>query len=364
MIVSGLEVRRELDAARDCQGVKPYSDIPVSPMERFFADKRILVTGGAGFIGANLVTALQSYPVKELVVLDNLFTGRLENLKGSQSILRFVNGSVEDYGLVRELVGNADVVFHLAARNIIVSTTQPQEDFATNTQGTFNILEACRQVGVDKVVYASSVSIYGNVAHLPITENDLPYPLNPYAASKLCGESYCHAYFETYGVPVTIVRYSNVYGPFQSPTNPYCGVVSKFVERSMKGQALPIHGDGEQTRDFTYVEDAVDATLRAAVSPQAVGETFNIGTGTEVSINRLAELINEIVWGKDGCTHVEYVEKRDIDNVRRRVVSIEHARRVLRWFPRFTLREGLIKTVEWIKRESEAPQRRNGETRA
>lgn len=312
------------------------------------AGKRVLVTGGAGFIGTNLVRRLGSLPVKSLIVLDNLFTGCLENLEGIGQQVDFVNGSVENPEVVRQLVGSADIVFHLAARNIIVSTSCPYDDFESNTRGTFNILEACRNVGIERLVYASSVSVYGNPIHLPLDEDDMLYPLNPYAASKLCGESYCRAYFETYGVPVTILRYSNVYGPYQSPSNPYCGVVSRFIERAFGSQPLQIHGDGEQTRDFTYVEDVVDATIQACTSPQALGGTFNIGTGIELSINRLAELVSLMVVGPGVSPNVEHLDRRDIDNVRRRVVSIERARRVLRWSPKFSILAGLQRTVEWF----------------
>ncbi len=314
--------------------------------EEYFQDKRILVTGGAGFVGTNLVMALAKLQPRRVTVLDNLFTGKRENLAGLD--VEFINGDVNDFELVSELVKRSDMVFHLAARNIIVSTTDPQSDFATNTRGTFNVLEAARGSDVERVVYTSSVSIFGNAVHLPIDEEDQVYPLNPYGASKLCGESYCHAYYETYNVPVTIVRYSNVYGPYQFPANPYCGVISKFIEWASMGKPLQIHGDGEQTRDFTYVEDAVEATIRAAVKPQALGGTFNVGTAIEVSINQLAKTVLEVVDG-GRTSSLQYVQKRDIDNVRRRVLSIERSRRVLRWSPSYTLREGLRKTWEWAR---------------
>ena len=316
----------------------------------YFRGKRILVTGGAGFVGTNLVLALSKLEPKKITVLDNLFTGKRENLIGLD--LQFIRGDIGDFELVQDLVRQSDVVFHLAARNIIVSTKEPQKDFSTNTGGTFNILEAARSSNVERVVYTSSVSIFGNAVHLPIDEDDEVYPLNPYAASKLCGESYCHAYFETYNVPVTIVRYSNVYGPFQLPTNPYCGVISKFIDRGAKGAPLQIHGDGEQTRDFTYIADAVEATVRAASSPQALGGTFNVGTAVEISVNHLARTILEVVFGGKSTSVIEYIQKRDIDNVRRRVLSIERSRRVLRWSPRYTLRDGLTKTWEWVGKYS------------
>ena len=184
-----------------------------------------------------------------------------------------------DAPLVRDLVADASVVFHMAARNIIASTKNPRDDFETNIGGTLNVLLAARDSRPDRVVYTSSASVYGNPRSIPINEDDPLVLLSPYAVSKLGGENYCNAFHESYGLPVAVVRYSNVFGEGQRPDNPYCGVVSKFFAAAMAGEPLSIHGDGEQTRDYTYVDDAVAATLMAAIHPRAEGEVFNIGTG-------------------------------------------------------------------------------------
>ncbi len=204
---------------------------------------RVLVTGGAGFVGANLVRRLLRGGAR-VTVLDDLFTGRLENLP--REGVEFVQGSVCDPGTVEKLVREAEVVFHAAARNIVVSTRNPREDFETNIGGTLNVLMAAKAAGerVRRVVYTSSTSVYGNPRHLPINEDDHLSLLTPYAVSKLGGENYCMAFFESYGVPATAVRYSNVYGPGQDPANPYCGVVAKFIESLFAGRAPVIHGDG------------------------------------------------------------------------------------------------------------------------
>ncbi len=308
-----------------------------------FFGKRVLVTGGAGFIGSNLVDRLVEMKAS-VTVLDDLFTGDLKHIQYREHI-HFVEGSVTDYKLVEELVGESELVFHLAARNMIVSTKTPYLDFEVNARGTFNVLLAARRRGVKRLVYASSVSVYGNPRYLPINENDGYNILNPYAASKMTGENYCQAFYETYGVPVTIVRYSNVYGVKQSPANPYCGVVAKFFNQVMQGQPPHIHGDGEQTRDFTYVDDVVEATILAALSPRAEGETFNVSTGIEISVNELAREILR-VCGRE--MEPVYVDRRDIDNIRRRVMNIEKIRKVLRWIPTVTLREGLRRTYQWL----------------
>jgi len=309
-----------------------------------FRNKKVLVTGGAGFIGSNLVNKL----VKEgavVTVLDDLFTGRKENIAFLKEI-KFVEGSVTDYDLVAELVKKSEIVFNLAVRNIIVSTTSPLLDFQVNGGGTFNVLLAAKNYGVERVVYTSSASVYGNPRYLPINEDDHLSTLNPYAASKLSGESYASAFYESYGVPVVVLRYSNVYGINQSPLNPYCGVISKFFDRIMNGQAPHIHGDGEQTRDFTYVDDVVEATLLAALNPKAEGEVFNVGSGKETSINELVYYIMELV---DTTVSPVYIDKRDIDNIRRRVLNIEKIRRVLRWVPNTALTKGLEKTYDWLR---------------
>jgi len=249
-----------------------------------------------------------------------------------------------DPDTVGRAVGEAEFVVHAAARNIIVSTQNPREDFETNIGGTLNVLMAARRSHVRRIVYASSASVYGNPRYLPINEDEGLSTLSPYAVSKLAGEHYCLAFYESYGVPTTIVRYSNVYGPNQSPDNPYCGVVAKFIESVSLGEAPQIHGDGEQTRDFTYVDDAVEGTLLALASPRADGQVFNLGTGTETTVNQLAKLVLEL-YGSDIAP--AYVDRRDIDNIRRRVLNIEHARKILRWVPCVVLREGLRRTIAW-----------------
>ncbi len=313
-------------------------------LDRSFGGRRILVTGGAGFVGSVLVSRLAEAGAR-VTVLDDLFTGRRDVIP---SVVEFVEGSVTDVELVRELVARSSLVFHLAARNIVASTANPRSDFETNIGGTLNVLLAARESKVERVVYTSSASIYGNPRSIPINEEDHLQPLTPYAVSKLGGENYCFAFYESYGLPVASVRYSNIYGPGQRPENPYCGVISKFFVSADQGQPLQVHGDGAQTRDFTYIDDAVEATLTAAVHPRAEGEVFNIGTGIETSVNELARLIGESL-GLEAL--VDHIDRRDVDNIRRRVVNIEKARRMLRWSPQVTLPRGLALTAEWFRRE-------------
>jgi UDP-glucose 4-epimerase len=320
---------------------------------RAFAGRRVLVTGGAGFVGGALVRRLAEAGAR-VTVLDDLFTGRAETVPTS---VELVQGSVVDEGLVRKLVGDASVVFHLAARNIIASTKDPREDFTTNIGGTLNVLLAARERKVDRIVYTSSTSIYGNPRSIPINEDDPPVVLSPYAVSKLGGEQYCLAFYESYGLPVSVVRYSNVFGIGQRPDNPYCGVVAKFFAAVINGCPMQVHGDGEQTRDYTYIDDAVDATLLAAIQPRAEGEVFNVGTGIETSVNDLAARIGEAVGVPVDIVHID---RRDIDNIRRRVVNIEKARRMLRWSPQVTLTEGLNRTAAWMQVSSFDPANRPG----
>jgi UDP-glucose 4-epimerase len=319
-----------------------------------FADKKVLVTGGAGFVGSNLVTKL-SEEGAIITVLDDLFTGDFSNIKFHNNIT-FIKGSVADYDLVEDLIQKNPIVFNLAARNIIVSTQRPREDFNVNVGGMLNILIAAKKHGVEKIVYTSSASVYGNARYLPVNEDDRLNILNPYAASKLAAENYCMAFYESYGIPVTILRYSNVYGVNQSPTNPYCGAVSKFFNWVLSDTPPQIHGDGEQTRDFTCVDDAVEATMLAALSKKVDGEVLNIGTGKETTVKHLVNLIIEIS-GKD--IQPILINRRDIDNIRRRVLNIEKVRKDLRWIPSTTLEEGLAKTYQWLNSKDFSLQTQN-----
>jgi len=306
---------------------------------------KVLVTGGAGFIGSNIVKKLIAEG-SSVFVLDNLFSGKLENLPQSP-LLEFIEGSVTDYNIFLKLAKEVDIIIHEAARNIIISIENPKEDYEVNVGGTLNVLLAAREAEVNRVVYASSVSIYGNSRYLPINEDDGYNLLSPYAVSKFAGENYCAAFYESYNLPTAIVRYSNIYGKNQNPENPYCGVIGKFFAKVLANLPPEIHGDGEQTRDFTYIDDAVKATLLAAVSEKAIGKVYNVGSGRETNINYLAKYIIEIC-GKNLIPI--HIDRRDIDNVRRRVMNIERIRKELRWEPETNLENGLKKTKVWIEK--------------
>jgi UDP-glucose 4-epimerase len=306
--------------------------------------KRILVTGGAGFVGSNLVKTLLNNFDCEVTVLDDLFTGDLNNLNNLK--INFIEGSVEDFQLVTNVISKQDVVFHLAARNIIVSNKNPREDLQTNVIGSFNVFEACRVNNIERVVYSSTSSIYGNPESMPISEEDKKSFLSFYSSSKFSAEVYAMTYFQVYDLPISIVRYSNVYGYNQLPTNPYCGVIGKFFISAMRGEKIRIHGDGEQTRDYTFINDAIDATISAAIYERAIGNAYNVGTGIEVSVNRLAEII---IKQTKSSSCIEYIDKRDIDNIRRRVINIEKSRLDLKYHPQINLTKGIQMTHSWMK---------------
>ena len=308
-------------------------------MRRAFAGRRALVTGGAGFIGAAVARRLAESGA-EVSVLDDLSTGRTKAVPPGATL---IHGSVTDFNTVRDLVAEHSLIFHLAARGIVASTRNPREDFETNVLGTLNLLLAARECHVERLVHGSSASIYGNPRSIPINEDDVLVPLSPYAVSKLSGEQYCLAFYESYDVPAAVVRYSNVYGPGQRLDNPYSGAVTKFLSSAIAHRPLSIHGDGQQTRDFTFIDDAVDATLVAGMHPRAEGEVFNVGTGIETSV---IELVRAIAVVLSVQPEVEHIDRRDVDNIRRRVVNIEKIRRMLRWSPQVTLEAGLRHTAE------------------
>lgn len=311
---------------------------------RELAGSQVLVTGGAGFIGCNVANRLLEAGAV-VTVVDDLSAGHERNLRSGVKIIR---GTVTDLPLIRELARDASIVIHLAARSIASSTENPYADFQVNIGGTLNVLMAVRGTAVRRVVYASSSSVYGNAPSLPANEDDVPDVLSPYSVSKLAGEHYCEAFYETYGVKTVALRYSNVYGPAQRPENPYTGVVSKFLSSVMSRHPLLIFGDGKQTRDYTFVDDVVEATLRAAIIPKAEGRVYNVGTGCETSVNTLAAMTARI-GGISLCC--KRVEGRKIDNIHRRAVNIQKIRRELGWAPKVLLEEGLRRTYEWMERE-------------
>lgn len=290
---------------------------------------KALVTGGAGFIGTNLVNRL-SQDGYEVTVLDDLSAKNPFQFGAG----RLIKVSVTNRDEVMALVGQADVVFHLAARTMALSIQYPYEDLEVNTGGMLNVILAALKWNVP-VVYTSSSAVYGNGWLLPFTESTPVDLLTPYAATKFAAECYCQAYRSA---PIAIVRQSNVYGPYQHPDNPYCGVVAKLVKRAGEGQPMIIHGDGQQTRDFTYVEDAIDAILLA--SQKGIGQVVNIGTGVETSILGLAQMIGE---------QFKFTPRRDIDLIRRRVLDCSKAERVLGWQAKTDLGTGLALTREWLQ---------------
>ncbi len=312
---------------------------------------KALVTGGAGFIGSNLVRVLRNKYGFAVTVLDDLFTGDLNNLRGISENIEFLEGSVLNAELLKYAVQDKQLVFHLAARNIIVSSQDPLMDLAVNAQGTLQLLRTCQQIGDSpKIVYASTASIYGTANYLPISETAAVNPSSFYAVSKFAGEGYCGVFSKLYGLPVTILRYSNVYGYNQTTANPYCGVIGKFLERSLENEPLLIHGDGEQTRDFTFVEDAVEAAILAALSGQSAGKVYNVGTGTETSVNQLAQLI---IQATHSGSQTKYIERRDIDNIQRRVLNAKRLQQELNFVPRYGLDAGLKLTIKWFKENRE-----------
>jgi UDP-glucose 4-epimerase len=310
-----------------------------------YAGRRVLVTGGAGFVGAALARRLSEHGA-EVTVLDDLTTGRDDALPDEVTLVR---GSVTDPEAVSSLVAAHPLVFHLAARGILASTSEPRRDFETNAGGTLNLLLAARRCKVDRIVYASSASVYGNARTTPMSEDDRPAPLSPYAVSKLTGEHYCLACAESYGLPVAVLRYSNVYGPDHHTGHAYSGVVTKFVSSVVGGRPMQVHGDGLQTRDFTFIDDVVDATLIAGRHPRAEGHVFNVGTGVETSVLDLAGAV-AMTLGADA--EIEHIPRREIDNIRRRRVNVEKIRGMLGWSPRVPLDAGLRRTVESLAASS------------
>jgi UDP-glucose 4-epimerase len=311
--------------------------------------RKVLVTGGLGFIGHNLVKALVLDYQCDVIVVDNCVNSNESVLSQIHGRYQFEKISVLDTEKLFPLFDGVDYIFHLACIQIAASSKSPVLDMQVNAQSTLQMLEFIKKnelPDLKRFVYTSSCSVFGSSVKLPATEDDPTKVLSNYAASKLLGENYTMVYGRSYNIPISVVRYSNVYGYGQSPRNPYCGVLGKFVHNALTGEKLSIFGDGEQTRDYTFITDAIQATILSAVHPMALGEVFNIGTCVETSVNKLVEIIGAQI---PNCT-VENVPERDIDNIRRRMIGIEKIHERLSWSPKIGMKEGIALTLEWYKK--------------
>jgi nucleoside-diphosphate-sugar epimerase len=302
---------------------------------------RFLVTGGAGFIGSHLVRRLLERGDR-VRVLDNFSTGSRTNLAGLEPDLEIIEGDLRSHDRVGAAARGADVVLHLGALPSVPRSVQdPLTTNAVNVDGTLNVLTAARDLGAGKVVFASSSSIYGSDGPLPRHEDLQPRPISPYAVSKLAAESYCTSFSRTYGLETVCLRYFNVYGPNQSPASQYAAVVPRFVTALRDGRPVTIHGDGTQTRDFTYVTDVVDATLMAADLRDECPPVLNVAAGGSTSVARLAEAIAAVLGVE---VEHERLPARP-DEVRHSTADITRAVRILGFRPAVTVERGLEMTV-------------------
>jgi UDP-glucose 4-epimerase len=307
--------------------------------------KRALVTGGAGFIGSHLVEGLlaRGYQVR---VLDNFATGRRENLVPMATDIELLEGDVCNLTTVRNAVRQVEIVFHEAALpSVPRSVKNPLESNEVNIAGTLNVLLAARDAGVRRVVYASSSSAYGDTPTLPKVETLPPDPLSPYAVGKLAGEQYMKVFAALYGLSTISLRYFNIFGPRQDPTTQYAGVIAKFITCALEGKPYPVFGDGEQSRDFTYVENAVAANLSAAECEFDGSPIVNIARGERTTLNQIIAMVNELTGNK---IPIQYNPPRAGD-VRHSQADITRAKEILGYQPTVDIREGLRRTLEWYR---------------
>ena len=304
----------------------------------------VVVTGGAGFIGSHLVEALvrRNYKVR---VVDNLVTGKKENIDHLKGEFEWVEGDLAEFSVAQRALKGSYAVFHEAAiPSVPRSVLEPLLSHQSGPTTTINVLEAARLAGTKRVIFAASSSAYGNTEELPKHEAMLPRPLSPYAAGKLAGEYYVRVYARTMGLDGVSLRYFNIFGPRQDPSSPYSGVISVFCKSLLNGQAPRIYGDGQQTRDFTYVENAVHANLLALDSEKTLkGQVLNVGTGQSISLVGLAEAMNEILETK---LEPRFEPARPGD-VRDSLASLDRIKEVLDYEPLVDFREGLERTLQW-----------------
>jgi nucleoside-diphosphate-sugar epimerase len=308
-----------------------------------------LVTGGAGFIGSHLVEELVRRGERVRIV-DNLVTGKRHNI-AHLSPIEFIEGDLADLAVAQRVVADVDYVLHQAAIPSVPRSVQdPITSNRANIDASLNILVAARDAGVKRLIYAGSSSAYGDTPTLPKVETMPTAPLSPYALQKLVAEQYCQMFTRLYGLETVTIRYFNVFGPRQDPSSPYSGVISLFISALCEGQQPTIYGDGEHTRDFTYVANVVDGVLRACEAKEASGEVINVATGGRISLNQLFRTLRDLT-----AASVEpiYAEPRAGD-VKDSQADITQARRILGYEPKVTFAEGLNRTVAWY-RTSQVP---------
>jgi nucleoside-diphosphate-sugar epimerase len=310
---------------------------------------RYVVTGGAGFIGSNIVDELVRRG-ESVVVVDDLSAGKEDNLTESRNKISFIKGSINDIEAVRRSMHEADYVVHLAARTSVPrSVKDPLETNRVNIEGTLNVLLAARDAKVKRVVLAASSSAYGETPTLPKIESMQPEPISPYGVTKYACELYAQMFGRVYGLQNVSLRYFNVFGPRQDPGSPYSGVLSKFCAAFLEGTEPVVYGDGEQTRDFTYIDNVVQATLLACEAPAASGRVLNVGTGERTSLNQTLELLREISGSK---LEAKYEAAREGD-IRDSQADITLGRELLGYHPTVDFPEGLRRTFAWYQ-ESQA----------
>ncbi len=310
-----------------------------------------LVTGGAGFIGSNLVEALlaQGHRVR---VLDNFSTGRKENLAAFQDRIEVITGSLTQLDTCQKAVEGTDYVLHQGALPSVPKSIElPVESNEANITGTVNILVAARDAGVKRVVFAASSSAYGNTETLPKIESMAPSPLSPYALQKYAGELYMKIFYETYGLETVALRYFNIFGPRQDPTSFYSAVIPKFITMLLKGEAPTIFGDGKQSRDFTYIDNVVQANIKAATADKrSAGQVMNIACGERIDLNELASVIGEILGKKITPKY----EPERMGDVKHSLADIDRAKDLIGYDPAVKFADGIQKTIDWYVKNPKA----------
>ncbi len=307
---------------------------------------KVLVTGGAGFIGSNLADELIRQGAK-VSILDNLVTGFRENLEEIKGDFDFVEGDINDDAAVKKAIENVEIIFHQAALpSVPRSVENPFETHRACVDGTFNLLLKAKENNVKRIIYAASSSAYGDKEILPKEETMSPEPLSPYAAAKLMGEYYCRVFSKVYNLETVSLRYFNVFGPRQNPSSQYSGVISRFIDALMSGNAPTIYGDGETTRDFTFIANVVDANIKAAQTMKGIGEVANVANGERISLNELLEVLKKITNRTD--VSVDYQPERKGD-VKHSQAANQRAVEWLGYEKLVGLEEGLRRTIDWWK---------------